>query len=89
MTGSPHDAPAPADKLTHDTIVGIAGETSDAKVAAILATEATVEDLEEAVAWASGESDVMGEERLPLSGLVSVVYDILTADEAYEEDERA
>lgn len=89
MTGSPHDAGAATNKLTHDLIVGIAGDTSDAKVAAILATGATVEDLEEAVAWASGESDVMGEERLPLSGLVSAVYDILTADEANEEDERA
>ena len=67
----------------------MAGETGDSKVAAILATGATLEDLEEAVAWASGESDVMGEERLPLSGRAAVIYDILTADEAYEEDERA
>ena len=89
MTGSPHEARASARKLTHDLIVEVAGETGDSKVAAILATGATLEDLEEAVAWASGESDVMGEERLPLSGLASVLYDILTADEAYEDDERA
>lgn len=89
MTGTPHDSEITARKLTHELIVGITGETSDAKVAAILATRASVEDLEEAVAWASGESDVMGEERLPLSGLASAVYDILTADEAYQDDERA
>ena len=89
MSDSPHGSRSSARKLTHDLIPTIAGEMADAKIAAILATEATVEDLEEAVAWASGESDVMGEERLPLSGLASVVYDILTADEAYEDDERA
>ena len=88
MTRSPDDAQASAGKLTHDRIIRIAGEISDAKIAAIEATGATLEDLEEAVAWASGESDVMGDERLPLSGLASVVYEILTADEAYDDDER-
>ena len=89
MTGTAHDTETAASKLTHELIVRIAGETSDAKVAAILAAQASVEDLEEAVAWAGGESDVMGEERLPLSGLAAVVYDILTADEAYQDDEPA
>lgn len=89
MTGTPYEPETSASKLTHELIVRIAGETSDAKLAAILASRATVEDLEEAVAWASGESDVMGKERLPLSGLASLVYDILTADEAYQDDEPA
>ena len=89
MTESPQHEKASAGRLTHDLIVEIAGETSDAKLAAIIGTGATVEDLEEAVAWASGESDVMGDERLPLSGLASAVYDILTADEPYAEDERS
>jgi len=39
------------------------------------------EELEEAVAWASGEDDIMGEERKQLSGRVGDIYDILTADE--------
>ena len=50
MTSSPHDTQSSASKLTRDLIVEIAGELSDAKAAAILATEAAVEDVEEAVA---------------------------------------
>ena len=62
MTGSRPSA----GKLTRETIVGIAGAVGDGKIAAVLASGATAEDLEEAVAWASGENDVMGDERLPL-----------------------
>ena len=73
--------------LTHDLVIKIAGDIADEKIAAILGCGGTLEDLEEAVAWASGESDVMGDERLPLVGVASEIYEILTADEI-EEDER-
>ncbi len=77
--------------LSHDEIARILGSLhdvgDDAKVAAIQATGTTSEQLEEAVAWASGESDIMGEERRPLSGVVARLYDILTADRL-DEDER-
>ncbi|MFQ5953930.1 MAG: hypothetical protein ACE5JZ_02580 [Kiloniellales bacterium] len=73
-------------RLTHDRVIDIAGDLGDARIARILATGATVEDLEEAVAWAAGESDVMGEERLPLSGRVAKLYEILTADEDYADE---
>ena len=69
--------------LTHAAILRIAGDISDAKAAAVEAAGATPEELEEAAAWAVGESDVMGKLRLPLSGKVAVLYDILTADEDY------
>jgi hypothetical protein len=45
--------------LTPQDVRHILGDLDDAKIAAILATEATPEELEEAAAWASGESDVM------------------------------
>jgi hypothetical protein len=73
----------PETGLTHEAILGIAGDISDAKAAAVAATGATPEELEEAAAWAVGEDDVMGKLRLPLSGRVAVLYDILTADEDY------
>jgi hypothetical protein len=42
------------------------GELQGAKLGAILATGVTSAELEEALAWAEGESDVVGElERLP------------------------
>ncbi len=73
-------------KATASDAVEILGPMPDARVAAILATGATVEQLEEAAAWAAGESDVMGELRRPVIGPVAEVYDILTADEALAED---
>ena len=63
------------ESLTHDEIARILGALhdpgSDVTVAAIQATGATGDQLEAAVAWAQGESDVMGEARIPLSGVVA------------------
>ena len=72
--------------VTHDIVLEMVGEIGNAKIAAILAVAPTLEDLEEAVAWAAGESDVMGAERLPLSGVAAQVYDILTVDENYNDE---
>ena len=72
--------------LSHNVVVEIAGDLKDSKVAAILMTGATVEDLMEATAWASSESDVMGKSRHPLSGMAARVYEILTIDEDCEEE---
>jgi hypothetical protein len=74
--------------VTHDMVVHLVGEIGNARIAAILAIGPTLEEIEEAVAWAAGESDVMGEERLPLSGVAAQVYDLLTADEDYDNHER-
>ena len=66
--------------------IEIFGPLPDARIAAILATGATVQQLEEAAAWAAGESDVMGQMRRPVSGPVAAVFDILTANEALAND---
>ncbi len=73
--------------LSHETVVRIAGDVSDAKAVAIIASGASLDELEQAVAWASLEDDVMGKERRALTGIVAELYEILTADEA-DEDER-
>ena len=62
-------------------------DIGDSKMAALLATEATVEQFEEALAWASGESDVMGELEKRLGGAAALVYEILTSDDRYPEEE--
>jgi len=67
--------------ITHEDVQRLCRDITDAKAAAILATEATVEELEVAIAWAEGESDVMGEARHPLSGAAAQIYEVLTADE--------
>jgi hypothetical protein len=53
--------------LARSEILEIAGNIEDAKVAAIEQCGATIEQLEEAVAWASGLSGVMSKQRYPLS----------------------
>jgi len=47
---------------------------------------ATIEQIEEAATWADGESDVMGDLRVPGTGPVAAVYDILRTEEKYAED---
>ncbi|MFQ5774971.1 MAG: hypothetical protein ACE5GS_10660 [Kiloniellaceae bacterium] len=72
--------------MTREEIAEIVGDIDDVKAVAIIATGATVEDLEEALAWAAGESDVMARSRLRGSAVVSAVYDILTAEEEFGEE---
>jgi hypothetical protein len=73
--------------LTYDAITRRCGHIPDWKIASIEKTGGTFEDLEIALAWAAGESDVMGEERKPLTGPALRLYQILMADqEEWEED---
>lgn len=73
--------------LTREAVRAIVGELSDARVAAILKTGATVEELEEAAALAAGESDVVGQEGHKSSRVVAALYEILMP-EPDEEAER-
>ena len=73
-------------KLTPQDVRYIVCHLDDAKVAAILATGASARQLEEAKAWAAGESDVMGELERPLDVVVGRLYDILTTGEEFPED---
>jgi hypothetical protein len=82
MQASEHKPPS----LMPQDVREIVGDLDDAKIAAILATGANAEQLEEAMAWASGESDVMGDLERPLSGLVAQLYDILMTGEELVED---
>ena len=72
--------------LTAQDVKDIAGDLDDAKIAAILATGANAEQLEEAMAWASGESDVMGDLERPLTGAIAQLYDILMTGDEFPED---
>jgi hypothetical protein len=85
----PERSPGPRKPLTASEVRRLVGDVPDARVQAILATGATLEELEEAAAWASGESDVLGELERPLTGTIAQLYDILTIDEAYESEREA
>ena len=71
---------------TRDDVIHLLGDISDHKVVEILETGATLEQLEEAAAWLAGESDVMGEERLPLTGAAAKAYEIIARDELPERE---
>lgn len=66
-----------ASGLTHDQVVTLVGDLEDAKVAEILATGATLRDLEEAIAFAEAETDVMGEMERRLGEPATSIYRIL------------
>jgi len=67
-------------------VLRLLGEMDAAKLAAIEQTGATLRDLEEVAAWLAGQDDVMGELERPLSGVAGAVYEILTADEATDDE---
>ena len=78
MAGAPDTRQRPA---TLVEIRDMVGDVEAAKLEAILATRATPGQIEEAMAWAAGESDVMGGElERPLSGPVAAVYEILVSE---------
>jgi hypothetical protein len=72
--------------LTSEDVVGVVGAIDDDKIAAIIATGATTEELVEAYAWASDETDALAEARKSLAGAVADVYDILAAGEEWGEE---
>jgi hypothetical protein len=67
--------------LTRSDVAHALGDDEDTAIAAIMALKPTSGEFYTALAWAVGESDVMGEERKSLDGKAKQVYDILAADE--------
>lgn len=82
--GAPQDAAKPP---SYEELVRLVGELEPARLAEIEKLQATVEEIEEAVAYAGGEDDVMGEARIPLIGRAAEVYEIITSDEALDEEQ--
>jgi hypothetical protein len=73
----------PARALTRSDVAHALGDEEDTAITAILALNPTYGEFHTALAWALGESDVMGEERRPLDGKAKQIYDILAADEIW------
>jgi hypothetical protein len=78
MTGAHGTGQRPA---TLAEIREMVGDLEAAKLEAILAAGATPGQIEQAMAWAAGGSDVIGGEHArPLTGPVAVVYEILASE---------
>ena len=80
------EQPKTSARLTHEQIAHVVGRIDDAKAAAIIATGAALADLNEAAAWAAGESDVIGKLHRPASPVVAAVFDILTAERTFADE---
>jgi len=76
-------------KVTSDDVRRLFGDIGDQRIAAILATGAGHEELEEAAAWLALEDDVMGEMERPLTGAAAEVYEIVASDPALLPDDDA
>ncbi len=67
-----------------DEVKQIVGDIDDAKTIEILELRPTVVEFEEAAAWVSGNSEILGKAGRPLTGDGAQIVDILTADEDEE-----
>ena len=66
--------------LTSDQVKHILGDLEAHQVAEIIASGATVAELEEVAAHLAQEDDVMGEMERPLTGRAKVIYTMLERD---------
>jgi hypothetical protein len=74
---------------THSDVVHFFGPIADHLAREILDLDPTVLDLEVAAAYVAGMTDVLGEERLPLSGRPARIFEIVSRDEVLpDEDDR-
>ena len=71
---------------SYEELVRLVGVLEPARLAEIEKLQATIEEVEEAVAYATGEDDVMGEARIPLIGRAAAVYEIIITDETVDEE---
>ena len=70
--------------LTREDVLHLCGDLPDWKIAKIIESEATYEEMETAVVWVQGED--RGPDHHPLEGKVAYLYEILTAGEEWGED---
>ena len=70
-----------------DEVRRMVGPVDDHTAAEILGLRPTGSDVEVAVAYALGEGDIADIEGHPLAGVPARLYEILLADELYQDDE--
>jgi hypothetical protein len=74
-----------ADSAKLHEIMELVGDIDAARAEAILATGATLAEIEEAQAWAAGESDVLADVQRQPSGVVAAVLEILSPEEPLDD----
>ena len=72
---------------TYADIRRMFGTVDDHKALEILDLDPSADDLEVTMAYLADMTDVMGEERQPLSGKTAKIYEIVIRDAFFEEEE--
>jgi hypothetical protein len=70
----------------HSEIIHLFGPVEDHRIVEIMDLQPSGADLEVAAAYFAGMTDVMGDERQPLSGTAAKVYEIISRDEELLEE---
>lgn len=86
MPGPIETVPPPDRQPTLSEVTQLIGGTNAARHAAVFATGATFAEINRALAYARGDDEILGETSHPLEGRAAAVYEILTADEALDEE---
>lgn len=73
--------------VTHADILRMFGPIDDHRAMEIMKLNPSWQELEVTLAYLADMTDVMGEERMPLSGRAAGIYDIVTRDEPLEPGE--
>ena len=69
-------------KPTYEDIKQLFGDIDDHTIVEIEGSGATINELEEVVAYLAQETDVMGDLRRSLSGRALMIYDLLRSQDA-------
>ena len=72
---------------THAEILRLFGTIDDLKVVEITDLNPSMDELEVAEAYLAGLTDVMGKQRLPLTGKAAEIFDIVTRDDDLAEED--
>jgi hypothetical protein len=71
--------------LSREQITAVLGPVDEALMAEVVATEATLAELQEANAWLAADEALANQGRPPPSGRVAVLMDLLQADDGSPE----
>ena len=77
--------PKPA-AVTHADVTHLIGDVDEAVVTAILATQASYQEIADAAKWAEGDAEQLGKSGHVLSPAAEAVYDILASDPTFAPD---
>lgn len=82
-------APGRQARIQAEEVRRLCGDVVDSKVSEIIASGASISDVELAMARLTGVDDILRYRPEPLDGLAAIVYDLLVAGEDFGQDERA